>query len=80
MCENCLVEADLPSGRTPEGPHFTEEEWKKITKTIEEESCDVDIESLAQLWIDTQLNYIRKEGRETAIEWGYLSKEKANPK
>ena len=61
--------------QTPEGPHFTEEEWKQITETIEEESCEVGIENLAQLWIDTQLDYIRKEGRETAIEWGYLGKE-----
>ena len=58
--------------QTPEGPHFTEEEWIQITESIEDESCDVDLESLAQLWIDTQLDYIKKEGRETAIECGYL--------
>lgn len=63
----------------PEGEHFTDEEWKQITESIEDESCDVDLASLAELWIDTQLDYIRKEGRERAIECGYLV-EKTDPK
>ena len=56
----------------PEGEHFTEKEWIQITESIEEDACDVDLASLAELWIDTQLDYIRKEGRERAIEFGYL--------
>ena len=56
----------------PEGEHFTEEEWTQITESIEDEVCNVDLASLVELWIDTQLDYIRKEGRKTAIECGYL--------
>ena len=65
--------------QTLEGPHFTEEEWKQITESIEDESCNVDLASLAELWIDTQLDYIKKEGREEAVALGYLV-EKTNPK
>ena len=76
---NIGVEKGFIPIQTPEGEHFTDEEWKQITESIEEESCDVDLESLAQLWIDTQLDYIRKEGREIALECGYLV-EKTDPK
>ena len=62
--------------QTPEGEHFTEEEWKQIKESVEEESNDVDMQNLAELWIDTQLDYIRKEGRETALECGYLVEDK----
>ena len=62
--------------QTPEGEHFTEEEWKQITESIEEESNDVDMQNLAELWIDTQLDYIRKEGREEAVDLGYLVEDK----
>lgn len=56
----------------PKGEKFTDEEWKQITESIEEETCNIDLTSLTELWIDTQLDYIRKEGRERAIEFGYL--------
>ena len=62
--------------QTPEGEHFTEEEWKQITESIEEESNNVDMQNLAELWIDTQLDYIRKEGREEAVDLGYLVEDK----
>ena len=58
-----------------EEKEFTDEEWKQITESIEAESCDVDLESLVELWIDTQLDYVRKEGRERALECGYLVEE-----
>ena len=51
---------------------ITSKEWEKIKESIEQESCDVGIENLTELWIDTQMNYVEKEGRETALECGYL--------
>ena len=51
---------------------FTEKEWIQITESIEEESIDVGRNDLVELWIDTQLDMVKKEGREMAFEYGYL--------
>ena len=58
---------------------YTKEEWKEVVEAVNEYVHDVPITALAQLWVKVELDFLKKEGREEAVEFGYLE-EKTDPK